>query len=172
FTREYPDLKRSVFLIFLLLPSVLFWGSGLLKDSLVFFAMGLSLMYFDLILYEKHKKTERIIILVMSLFLLMITKFQVFLLTVPLLVAWYIAYRYKVNALISFLTVSICFFIIVYLVQFLVPQADMIRLLANKQQAFIILAHEAGAGSIISIPVLEPTLTSVLINAPLGFFIC
>ena len=89
--REFPSLKKEFFLIFILLPSVLFWGSGLLKDSLVFFSFGFTLHYFDRLVHQNRIRPGTLVFFSLFLFLLMISKFQVFLLSVPLLTAWWIA---------------------------------------------------------------------------------
>jgi hypothetical protein len=50
------------------------------------------------------------------------------------------------------------------------PGFNLTDLLYRKQQAFFLLAENAKAGSVISIPVLDPGILSLLMNAPYGFF--
>ena len=172
FSREYPGLNKEIFLIFLLLPSVLFWGSGLLKDALVFFTFGLVLLFFDRMIRETKFKSAQLFIFIVALCLLMITKFQVFLISVPLLIAWGISSKFKFNALYTFAGFSLLFFSVVLLTSHMLPDWDVIKLLVEKQSAFFELVDTTDAGSAISIPVLEPNLTNFIIKAPIGFFNC
>jgi hypothetical protein len=41
FAMRFPDLKKEMAIAFLFIPSVFFWGSGLLKDSFTLGALGL-----------------------------------------------------------------------------------------------------------------------------------
>lgn len=170
FSREFPENVLEIFLVFLLLPSVLFWGSGLLKDALVFFTFGLMISAFNRLIISPQVPLSAFCYFILTLFLLMITKFQVFLISLPLISAWFITTRFKINVLFSFSMVSVLFFILVYGVSNAFPGMDLINLLVQKQQAFFTLAAIADAGSIISIPELKPEFFNLLINAPIGFF--
>ncbi len=172
FSREYPVLNKGIFLIFLLLPSVLFWGSGLLKDALVFFAFGLVILFFDRMIHQTRFKSGQLLLFIVALSLLLITKFQVFLISVPLLIAWGISYKYKFNAFYTFTGFSLLFFALVLLTSRILPDWDVLKLLADKQSAFFELVAISNAGSSISIPVLEPGITNFMINAPIGFINC
>jgi len=172
FKREYQDLTLEIFLVFLLLPSVLFWASGLLKDALVFFSFGLVLLFFDRMLHETRFKIGHLIFFMIAMFLLMMTKFQVFLISLPLLTAWLMTAKYKLNALFTFTGITILFILIIVLVSNLMPSLDVIYLLVQKQRAFYELARISDAGSTISIPMLEPNIFSLIVNAPIGFITC
>jgi hypothetical protein len=173
FLREYPGLIKEIYLVFLLLPSVLFWGSGLLKDSLVFFTLGITLLIFDQFVHSSgRRKFHRMLFLCLAFFFLMMTKFQVFLIILPLLLSWYIVKQYRLNALAVFTGVSLTFFTGIYMLQYILPDVDIPGLLVRKQQAFFSLAESADAGSLISIPELKPSFLNFAINAPVGFFTC
>lgn len=45
FTTEFPDMYKSLAVSILFIPSVVFWGSGLMKDSITFSAHVI--MYLD-----------------------------------------------------------------------------------------------------------------------------
>ncbi len=169
FNREYVTLSKGIFIVFLLLPSVLFWGSGLLKDALVFFTFGLVVFNFDRLLHAQKPSGLHLLYFIISFFLLMMTKFQVFLISIPLLAAWGVTHRLRSNPMLTFSIVSGIFILIMFLVSSTSPRLDVINLLVQKQQAFFKLAEESGAGSLIAIPVLENTISSMIINAPVGF---
>lgn len=172
FNREYPQKSLEVFAVFLVLPSVLFWGSGLLKDSLVIFSMGLVLFWFDKFLNSDHFKINHIVMLLVSIFLLMITKFHVFVLILPLLSAWWVCVKTGFKPYLVFISTTLAFFMLIVVISYIVPEWNMAARLAQKQQAFFNLASETTAGSYIPIPVLEPNFMSFIMNAPAGFLFC
>ncbi|MBK8874837.1 MAG: hypothetical protein IPN13_13305 [Bacteroidetes bacterium] len=168
-SREFPHLTKPIFLVFLLMPSVLFWGSGLLKDALVFFSLGFTLYTFDKIIVDKKTNFEWVALFTFSLFLLMITKFHSFLLILPALPAWYLAASGKLKGPKAFIVMGLIFLCLIYVIQLLIPEWDIPELLARKQASFIELGKNSGAASYIDIPVIKPDFFHILLMAPLGF---
>ncbi|MBK8417182.1 MAG: hypothetical protein IPL22_23260 [Bacteroidetes bacterium] len=119
------------------MPSVLFWGSGLLKDALVFFSLGFTLYTFDKIIVDKKTNFEWVALFTFSLFLLMITKFHSFLLILPALPAWYLAASGKLKGPKAFIVMGLIFLCLIYVIQLLIPEWDIPELLARKQASFI-----------------------------------
>lgn len=77
----YPllqDKKQELFISVFLLPSVLFWGSGVLKEGLILFALGLFIYYFNQLF-----KFKAIIICLGVGLLLALSKFYVWLSIMP-----------------------------------------------------------------------------------------
>lgn len=172
FARHFPDLSASVFLVFIMLPSVLFWGSGLLKDSLVFFSLGFTLYYFDRLMYSGKNLLVSAALFVTGMFLLMITRFHVFLLLIPAFAAWGISVRWKMKPAMVFGALLILFLLCLNGLQFIDPRYDLAALLVRKQEAFIQLAINSDANSYIEIPRLRASISSMLLNAPGGFITC
>lgn len=168
-SREFPQHSRPVFLVFLLMPSVLFWGSGLLKDALVFFSLGFTLYTFDKIIADKKSNFKWLFFFIGSLFLLMITKFHSFLLILPALPAWYLATSGKLRGHLAFIFTGLIFLSLIYIIQLLIPDWNIPKLLARKQASFIELGKNSGAASYIEIPVIQPDFFHILLMAPLGF---
>lgn len=167
FRREFPGRIHGIYLVFVLLPSVLLWGSGLLKDSLIFFAAGFLMYYTDKFIHERNIKYLGGVIV--FLFLLMITKFYVFVLFLPLLACWWFAaWRHKSPWLV-FSAGIVMFFILAMGTRFIFPGFDVLQVLASKQQAFFRLASESNAGSAIPIMTLEPTFLGIFKAIPSGF---
>jgi hypothetical protein len=57
-----PDRQRMVFRINFLIPTSLFWTSGLLKDTITFFCFALICSYFYSLLYERGNRLLYIIV--------------------------------------------------------------------------------------------------------------
>ena len=169
------DKKRELIFIVFLLPSVLFWGSGVLKEGLIFFALGL-LIYYTTKLFS----IKSIIICLCVALLLAFSKFYVWLAIFPSLV--FILWINKTTISKTFLKFL---FIIITLAtiglnidSFTTIQNPLVTL-SQKQIEFNQLASGnltdayckpiPIAGSIIQINTLQPTLTSVIKNAPQAF---
>ena len=80
------DKKTELFAILFFLPSVLFWGSAVLKEGLIFFSMGMLLYHYQKLLSEKFSIT-RIIFILFFAGLLSITKIYMLLFLIPVLIA-------------------------------------------------------------------------------------
>jgi hypothetical protein len=78
FTPYLQDKKKELILAVFLLPSVLFWGSGVLKEGLIFFALGL-LIYHAAKLFVLRS----VIICLVSASLLAFSKFYVWVAIIP-----------------------------------------------------------------------------------------
>ena len=76
----HPEYSTPFFLLFILLPSVVFWGSGLMKDSLGVFTLGLTIHALTNIKTKQDYSLKHIAIWILCMFMLMQTRFQLFLL--------------------------------------------------------------------------------------------
>lgn len=89
FLSEFPKLSREMAIAIFFIPSVLFWGSGILKDTFTLSALGYYVyaFYFGVI---KHKNVFRnLIVIVISLSLIVIIKPYIFIAVVPGSVIWF-----------------------------------------------------------------------------------
>jgi hypothetical protein len=88
FYRKYPSLHASIAFAILFIPSVIFWGSGLLKDTLVFAALGFSLYCIDIIFIKKRIKVSVITLLLISMYIIFSIKKFVLQAFIPSAVLW------------------------------------------------------------------------------------
>lgn len=169
FEERFPNLTKDIFAVLIVLPSLLLWVSGLLKDSLAFFTFGMTIYYFNNFIRSERFDIKSILALTFFLGALMFSKFQIFLLSLPLLAAWALSEKLKTSAWIIFPTVLASTIMLLFLLGSAVPSLDIASMLSAKQSAFYSLGIKEKAGSLISIPRLEPEMSSILINAPNGF---
>jgi hypothetical protein len=174
FAPVIQDKKRELLFVVFLLPSVLFWGSGVLKEGLIFFALGLLIYYTN-----KLFSLKAICICIVSGLLLAFSKFYVWLAICPslLFIIWTNRNNSKVflKFIITFSAISI---IGLYIDHFTSIQNPLVTL-SQKQLEFNQLAtgnlQDAyyktipTAGSIIKIAPLEPTISSFIKNSPQAF---
>jgi hypothetical protein len=154
-----------------LLPSVLFWGSGVLKEGLLIFGLGL-LIHCCFELFKGNYKWLYFLIAALVFFLLLFLKVYALLLLLPCLVAYYINQKRGIK--IQILTYIICFvFSGIIALNFSIVKDDfnVLEILTAKQHDFINHAAELDSKSRLEIEPLEPNLISFAINSPQSFFI-
>ncbi len=166
------DKKQELLFAVYLLPSVLFWGSGVLKEGLILFALGLVIHYTNRLFNAK----AIVICFVMAL-LLALSKFYVWLAIVPslLLLIWTNKSGNSKSVLKYLLIVFVIALVGLNIDRFTSVQNPLVTL-SQKQIEFKQLAqgnftdayHKPIpiAGSMIVIDTLEPTLSSLVKNSP------
>lgn len=89
FEKRYPKLKYKTAIAILFVPSVFFWGSGIMKDSLVIGFLGVILYHVQLLIDRKARsKILSILILFIAGFIVFKVKAYVIISLVPALVIW------------------------------------------------------------------------------------
>lgn len=84
----YPSLHRQAAMATLFIPSVLFWGSGFLKDPIVMGALGFMFYSSYMLFFKKGNKLKYTIILIGSSYLIIQIKVYIFLAFFPALAFW------------------------------------------------------------------------------------
>jgi hypothetical protein len=168
------DKKRELLFVVFLLPSVLFWGSGVLKEGLIFFALGL-------LIYHTNKlfRFRSVLICLGVALLLAFSKFYVWLAIFPglLLMIW--TNRNNSKVFLKFAIILVVIGTVGLNIDCFTSIQNPLVTLSQKQIEFNQLAagdlQDANhnpipvAGSIIKINTLEPTLFSVIKNSPQAF---
>jgi len=74
FCEQFPLIKKQLAISILFIPSVVFWGSGLLKDTVTLSAIGWYSYGFYWLLVKKEYKVKNIIAVLLSAYLLIVLK--------------------------------------------------------------------------------------------------
>ena len=140
----YPFMKNKnkelIFSVFLI-PSVLFWCSGALKESIAVFAVGVLIYNYFIIL--KNGITLRSFLSGAFAFMILIyTKFYILLSIIPPLLAltWVLKSNTKKVGLKYFITTLFCAALIIN-VKYILPQYNFLEMLSLKQKDFIKVAN-------------------------------
>jgi hypothetical protein len=158
--------SRELFSGVMLLPSVLFWGSGMLKDGLLLFGMGLMLYAFSQLL-SSDRKVKTILAFAVLFLLLIFTKLYVIVTMFPGLIAWYWSRKdFTKKIILKFLICYSIYLCLGFSIGSFWDKYDVADIIYYKQRNFYDLAHTAEAKSIIQIPIIEPNAFSLLINSP------
>ena len=152
FCHYFPDKKSSMFLAVFLIPSVLFWGSGVLKEALHLLPFGLAI-YSALKIFDDRGSWKNWLILILSLALLLFLKGYTLIALIPALLSLMVLkiwgaryYGWKVLGVHGAL-----FIILVGLAQ-LGPNYNVISVMQQKQRNYYGEALASDAHSLIDIP--------------------
>jgi hypothetical protein len=88
FLKLYPSLYKEFAIAVFFLPSVFFWGSGLMKDSLTIGSLGWLFFGFYQGLIEKHKVFKSIVIILISAYFIYSIKVYILLSFLPPALFW------------------------------------------------------------------------------------
>lgn len=88
FYKRFKNLHRPLAMATLFVPSVFFWGSGILKDTLTLAALGWAVYAFDDIFFTKHKIKSHILLLLASMFIIFSIKKYILMCLAPALIIW------------------------------------------------------------------------------------
>lgn len=158
------ELYFAVFLI----PSLLFWSSGALKESILIFGLGLFLYAIQQLIFIGFS-IIRLLAAILGGVLLFYTKMYVLAVFIPVLAAnlWVIFSNNK-RALLKY-SLTLFFFIdIVVVLGYFFPEYNIFSLLVGKQHDFIGLALHEQAGSFIKPFELQANFASFAVFAPLA----
>ncbi len=152
--------EKALFFVLSFIPSLLFWGSGLLKEGIILFSLGL-LMYS---LYAKPRAIN-IIFLLFSGLLLLYTKFYLLVALFIPVIGFGINKYMKIKPAFSYLIASLLFFLIVTIMPSFNENWDIVFQISNKQQAFSRFITEIQTNSGFIIPELTDGV-SIIKNIP------
>jgi hypothetical protein len=161
--------KKELLVLTFLIPSVLFWGSGVLKDGLLLTGFGL-LIYCYMLILTKGITRRRATGFISGLIILLMTKVYVIALILPGLFAWWLTYKSTPSKIILiFLGTYLLYFTIAFNIYHFSSDYNLAALIYYKQKNFVDLGIIQKA-SMISIPMLECSAASIIKNAPQAFY--
>ena len=166
-TKKVHLLKYGIFLF----PSMILWGSGLIKEILLIPAMGFFIYYSDHIFSGKRLKLGQYLFLAILVSLLLLLKVYVLLLLLPCLAAFYLSGWIKKSSSGFIFPVTILVAgLAVLLAGWLFPQFDPFTILAKRQNFYMRFSIFVNAGSLIHEVFLKPDFTSIVSYVPQALF--
>jgi hypothetical protein len=158
----FPGKKIPVLMATFLIPSFLYWTSGLHKEGLIF--TGLALMIYQLYFGFKEKRFPlwRALLVLLGFMLVLILRNFLVMTLIPPLMAWFLALRVRLKPIYTFLIVSGVFIALFFVSRFFHPNLDFPAAVVLKQNEFL----QLGGGSAVTVNQLEPSFGSFVRNAP------
>ena len=95
----YPHLKKQMAIACLFIPSVFFWGSGMMKEPLCIGGLGMLTFNVYMLFFKKGNKFKSLILAFLGGFILFKIKVYIILAFLPALAVWVFSrYRYNIKS--------------------------------------------------------------------------
>lgn len=164
FADIYPRSKMAVLIGCFLLPSTLYFSSGIHKDLVVFLLVGLYCygLYF---LKKDRLSAGRAFTIFFSFIGIFLMRNYVAIFLIPPSIGFLLSGRFK-RAWTSYFIVYAAGMLLIAVIQLIVPQFQPLNVVLEKQEAFLDLPT---ASSELKHLELKPTSKSFLLNLPAAF---
>jgi hypothetical protein len=169
-----PFFKEKLFLLKIacfLIPSVLLCSSGVLKESILIFALGLFILQLSSLLKDYKITLRKIFVTLGCLGLLFITKPYVLFALIPslsVLILWEL--RLIKRLFFAFILGNLMIMLPVFLMGTFLPAFNVSHIIFKMQQDFINVAHLSQAKSYFNIAPLDGTYSSLFVHIPEALF--
>jgi len=180
FCEEYPNLTKELAIAFLFIPSVLFWGSGIMKDSYCFAAVcWMTSSVYGLVL-KKREVVLNLIYVVISAYIMIAIKPYVFVALLPGIFIWLIFNQIQrvENVIVRFLAAPIVIGVGIIGAAFILSQTAsslgeygavdsmLDKAIATQED----LKRDAYGQNSFDLGTIDPSLSGVLSKAPQAIF--
>jgi len=176
-TKLYPHLRREFAISIFFIPSIFFWGSGLMKDSITFGAVAITFFAFHSFFLEKKKNLTDILLLVLGIYILKSVKIYIALCLIPALFVYlYVVYYSSIKSRALRILIKPLLMIIIgglsyYAIAELSKENSLYRLdklaeTARTTAGWISYISEQQGGSSYSLGNYEATFSGILMKAP------
>ncbi len=158
----FPDRKNVLLLFSFLIPSFLYWTSGLHKEGLLYTAIGLTtfIIYFGL---KKGKlSVGSLLIVLLSLIMVLSLRNFIIIVLIPAIITWLFASKWKQHTAKVFTLCYTIFVLLFFTVKYISPSLDFPRAVVEKQGEFLKIQGSTS----VPIKTLDPTAISFLKNTP------
>ncbi len=163
----YPNNKMAVIISCFLLPSMLYFSSGIQKDGIVFTALGvLCYAIFQSLRQGKFTQKRSSIIFLMLLVLIFIRSYVPVLL-VPALILWVVTVKLKLKPLRVFMIGYLAVVFLFFNLHFITKNFNPLEAVTKKQKAFFMLQK---ANTQVAIDTLQPNFKSFIKTAPQALY--
>ncbi len=142
FKPYFPQKEKLLMTIIFLVPSVLFWSSGVLKEPLALCLMGFFLYLFFKIFIHHHNHLKTIFCLIVTVLSFMVLKPYILMLLILPLIVFVLVQKMQVKKIALFYSVSlITIFSLSLITLKYVFHKDVIKTIVIRQNDFINLSN-------------------------------
>jgi hypothetical protein len=158
----FPGRIRILAVGTFLLPSFLFWSSGIHKDGFVFMLLAMASYYFYFGLKEQKLNWKRLTLTAFITLLIFPVRNHVVLAAIPGFAAWWLAEKYFKQKWIAFALVTVIGITAFFTSKYIHPKLDLPISIVLRQKDF----KKLGGNSILPLRPLKATFSSFTANAP------
>lgn len=170
FQNLFKEKKTLLFIAIFLIPSVIFWSSGILKEGFLFLLMGIFVWAFER-WSDEPKSIKHLSLILLTLFGLFFVKFYVAIALLPGLISifWIKRKAYR-KPFLKTTIVHLCFVAVAVTFHIISPFHSFLNGLQWQKKSFYGLAETMNSGSVVHTMELEDTFSSFFANVPEGLF--
>ncbi len=95
FTEYFPHLRKQMAIAVLFFPSLLFWGSGVMKDTYTFASAGWLVYNIYMVFFKKQSRVKNILLALFNIWIIISIKPYIFVALFPGIVVWALFERVK-----------------------------------------------------------------------------
>ena len=162
---HFPHKKWAMFFAVYLLPTVLFWTSGVLKEPLLILGLGIFLLGFMRFIYSEHTRSDYYKI-IFGFLLLLVAKGYVIQCMAPALAGLLLAKMFHGRRFWLWFSIPHLLIIpLLFIGPYISNNLKISEIMSLKQTAFYNVAVQSNAGSVIDIRPIDKPL-DVILNAP------
>ena len=163
----FPMKKFSILIACFIIPSFLYWTSGIHKEGIIYSAMGMIIFSIYFGLKQKHFGPYKIGLIIFGFILMLALRNFLILPLIPALIAWIVSEKLKTkyNPGKIFLITGLLFVLLFFISGYISSTIDLPSVVVKKQQEFIGLQ----GGSSVTVNRLKPNFLSFVTNAPQAF---
>lgn len=161
----FPDRRLPILLATFLIPSFIYWTSGIHKDGIVFLGIATVIYQVYFGLKETRFSFTRIALILFGLLLVLALRNFLVIPFLPALLAWVLAHYNRHRQAPIFAGIYTMFIVLFFTAGFLHPRLNLPEEVVSRQEAFLKL----GGGSAVAVTKLEPTFGSFAANLPQSF---
>ncbi len=173
----FPQLRKEFAISIFFIPSIFFWGSGIMKDSITFGAVALTFFAFHNFFLGEKKKIKDILLLILGIYILKSIKIYIALCLIPALMVYlYLIFNNRIKSKALRLILKPLLLLIVsgltyYAIAEISKESSLYRLdklaeTARTTAGWINYVSEQQDGSSYSLGNYEASLTGILMKAP------
>jgi len=170
FESLFSDRKSLLFIAIFLIPSVVFWSSGVMKEGPLFFILGLLCFSVDQ-LAQNIRSVKYYLLSFLCFGALFFVKFYVAVTILPGLITWFWLKRKEYRKpFVKAAIVHLTFAAAALVFHFITPFHSFVHGFKWQKSNFYGLAQTMNSGSVIKTIPLENDLWSFITNIPEGLF--
>ena len=145
-----------------LIPSFLYWASGLHKEGLIFTGIALIVYHFYFGFKDRRFTINRILIILLGFALILILRNFLIVTLIPPIIAWILSEKLRFRPLYVYGITTVLFVIIFFSAKYIHPKLDFAQATVTKQGEFL----DLGGGSAVEVSRLEPDFKSFVSHTP------
>jgi uncharacterized membrane protein len=136
FKNIFPCRKTAVIIGCFLLPSTLYFSSGIHKDLIIFASMGLLCygLYFS---FRQHFTAKKITLIIVSFITILLIRNFVALVLLPFIAAWFMSEKLKLKPAMVYGVLILFMLTGTLFLHYFIPAADPLQMVTKRQEEFL-----------------------------------